>query len=76
MANYKAISYHTDITSGPRSIRNGFEFDKYFPKPEERDRAINKDGKRTGHGWPDGEGGAQVFGRHFAYCSNAEESLY
>ncbi len=45
MANSKAMSYQAEITSGPRLIRNGLEYDKYFPKPDERDRIIIKDGE-------------------------------
>ena len=34
-----------EITSGPRSIRDGRGYDRYFPKPAERDRIIIKDGE-------------------------------
>lgn len=45
MANSRAISYQAEVSSGPRLIRSGIEYDKYFPKPEERDRIIIKDGE-------------------------------
>ena len=39
------ISPVAEITSGPRPIRDGRAFDKYFPKPDDRDRIIIKDGE-------------------------------
>lgn len=34
-----------NITSGYRPIKNGLEYNKYFPKPDERDRVIIEDGE-------------------------------
>jgi hypothetical protein len=45
MRSALSISAQAEITSGQRSIRNGLEYDKYFPKPDERDRIIIEDGE-------------------------------
>lgn len=45
MERSPSISNEMEITSGPRFIRSGLEYDKYFPKPDERDRIIIKDGE-------------------------------
>ena len=39
------ISPDFEITSGQRRIRDGKQYDRYFPKPDERDRIIIKDGE-------------------------------
>ena len=41
----RTISPDFEITSGQRPIRDGKQYDRYFPKPEERDRVIIKDGE-------------------------------
>lgn len=41
----RTISPDFEITSGQRRIRDGKQFDRYFPKPDERDRIIIKDGE-------------------------------
>ncbi len=45
MESTRSITDQVEITSGPRSTRSGLEYDKYFPKPDERDRIIIKDGE-------------------------------
>ncbi len=45
MESTRSITNQVEITSGPRPIRSGLEYDKYFPKPDERDRIIIKDGE-------------------------------
>lgn len=39
------ISPIVDVTSGPRQIRDGSRFTKYFPLPDERDSVIINDGE-------------------------------
>lgn len=39
------ISPIVDVTSGPRQIRDGSRYTKYFPLPDERDRVIINDGE-------------------------------
>jgi hypothetical protein len=41
----RTISPDFEITSGQRRIRDGKQYDRYFPKPDERDRIIIKDGE-------------------------------
>ncbi|MCX8483149.1 MAG: hypothetical protein ORN50_06170 [Crocinitomicaceae bacterium] len=41
----RTISPDIEITSGQRPIRDGKQYERYFPKPEERDRIIIKDGE-------------------------------
>jgi hypothetical protein len=41
----RTISPDIEITSGQRPIRDGEQYDHYFPKPDERDRIIIKDGE-------------------------------
>ena len=41
----RSISPDFEITSGQRRIRDGKQYDRYFPKPDERDRIIIKDGE-------------------------------
>lgn len=41
----RTISPDFEITSGQRRIRDGKQYDRYFPKPDERDRIIIKEGE-------------------------------
>lgn len=41
----RTISPDFEITSGQRRIRDGKQYDRYFPKPDEHDRIIIKDGE-------------------------------
>lgn len=41
----RTISPDFEITSGQRRIRDGKQYERYFPKPDERDRIIIKDGE-------------------------------
>ena len=41
----RTISPDFEITSGQRRIRDGKQYDRYFPKADERDRIIIKDGE-------------------------------
>ena len=41
----RTISPDFEITSGQRRIRDGKQYDRYFPMPDERDRIIIKDGE-------------------------------
>jgi hypothetical protein len=39
------LSLDIEITSGQRPIRDGKQYDRFVPKPDERDRIIIKDGE-------------------------------
>ena len=41
----RSISPDFEITSGQRPIRDGKQYDRYFPKPDDRDCIIIKDGE-------------------------------